>query len=146
MASRRITNGLPLFPTYIKFVGILLIAFSVILTFIIKPLNFAFAQEHPFWIRAYFYDALFIGLSMIAFSKDKIEDELTNLYRLRAAFFAFTTAILAVIINPIIDLLFSSPPENPIGYSIVLNMLLMYIGWYYTQKLGWFFYEKRLKG
>jgi uncharacterized membrane protein YvlD (DUF360 family) len=79
-------------------------------------------------------DALILGLSFIAMSKDKVEDELTMFIRLRAMAAAFITGIVFVIVKPLVDLLFSTPSENITAPGGILTMLLFYIMTYYYQK------------
>lgn len=61
---------------------------------------------------------------------------MTVVIRLKAMAWAFSWAVLYVIIKPIVDLLFKDPIQDLTGQHVVMSMLLVYLIIYYLQKIG----------
>ena len=72
----------------------------------------------------------------VAWSKDKVEDEMTVAIRLKAMAWTFGWAVLYVIVKPIVDLLFKDPIQDVTGQQVVMSMLFVYLIMYYLQKIG----------
>jgi len=78
-------------------------------------------------------NAFFLGLLFIAWSKDKVEDELTFVIRLKSMAFEFIGTICYVIITPIINFLFNLDDDLTVQ-SVVFLLLIEYLMMYYWQK------------
>jgi hypothetical protein len=79
-------------------------------------------------------NVLILGMLLIAWAKDEIEDELTLLIRFRVLGSAFIWAILLVIIKPFIDELFQDAMAEMGSQQLVLSMLFYYLMVYNIQK------------
>lgn len=75
-----------------------------------------------------------LGLLFIAWSKDKVEDEMTLAIRLKAIAWAFAWAAIYVIVKPFVDFLMTSQIEKVSGTQVVLSMLIVYLLVYYLNK------------
>lgn len=83
-----------LFPRWVKIIGLVVFASSLIL-----PFKFDMLMGGKNYIGANFAN---IGLFLICFSKDKLEDEMTNMIRLKSLYrsviisFVYATAFFAI--------------------------------------------------
>lgn len=136
METKRGKNEIRLFPNHFKKVGALLI----LLAFIAAPiprlfhLNLTQAKQDVFKLMA--FNCIILGLFLIAWAKDKIEDEMTLLIRLKAVSWAFGLAVMLVIINPLMDLVFNDPIIVMKGQELIIQMLLVYLVMYHLFKKG----------
>src|SRR4051812_29090507 len=107
MESKRFNKDLKLLPRYFKKVGLAVMSLALIISiwFLpIKPNRSATEKNLSLMLT---YDMLLVGLLFIAFSRDKIEDEMTSQIRLRSMAFSFFWVIFSVILTPIINLIFN---------------------------------------
>jgi hypothetical protein len=74
-----------------------------------------------------------IGLTMIGFSKDKIEDEMTMTIRMKAIIMSFIFGLVFAIISPLLAF-FTDTSTHDEASSIFIQMLIMYLIWYYILK------------
>lgn len=85
-------------------------------------------------MRHVLLNVLILGMLLIAWAKDSVEDELTLLIRFRVLGSAFIWAVLLVIIKPFIDMLFQDSISEMGGQQLVLSMLFYYLMVYNIQK------------
>jgi hypothetical protein len=125
---------LQLLPNYFKKIGagILIITFIVMLSFKFAHVNFAVYTKEI--IKTCTKDLILLSLSFIAFSKDKIEDELTMLIRIKAIVSAFVFCITYFIVGDIISLITREPMDTATSFSFILQALLIYLFTYSTAK------------
>jgi membrane protease YdiL (CAAX protease family) len=123
-----------LLPRYFRVVGLgsVLIAFAVMLLY--KLSSTELLLENTEVLKELTMNLIILGLFFIAWSKDKVEDELTLLVRLRAVAWAFGFSVLNVIFNPIVSLLIGSKAEMISGQQAMLTMILAFLIMYYIQK------------
>ena len=124
--------GTGLLPGYFKSVGIGIIAL-VILTLIILKVTGMHKTPAP---REMSLNVFILGLLFIAWSEDKVEDEMTIALRLKSLGFAFVQGVLMIILEPFIDILFKNPVEMHSGQGLVIDILMVYLMIYYLQKKG----------
>ena len=74
-----------------------------------------------------------IGLTMIGFSKDKIEDEMTMTIRMKAIIMSFVYGLGFAIVSPLLAY-FTDVSTHDEGFGIFIQMLIMYLIWYYILK------------
>jgi len=131
---------LRLLPNYFKKIGlgiVLIWALIVVLIFL-KIINLHLSEENLsednlLLLKRLIFTPLLIGLFLIGASKDKIEDELTLLIRLRSILWAFFFGTGYVILIPFMDFLAGSRTEHK-PETIIMMMLIAYIMNYYRQK------------
>lgn len=103
---------------------------------VIKSMNIEMVQSQKELFRVFTLNAFILGLLFFAWSKDKVEDEMTVVIRLKAMAWTFSWAVLYVIIEPIVFLLFKDPIQDLTGQQVVMSMLFVYLIMYYLQKKG----------
>ena len=72
----------------------------------------------------------------MAWSRDKVEDEMTLAIRLRAMAWTFSMVVFTVMVKQFVDFLFKNPQKDLTGQHVVMTMLFAYIIMYYVQKRG----------
>ena len=93
-------------------------------------------QSQKELFRVFTLNAFIVGLLFVAWSRDKVEDEMTIAIRLKSMAFTFSWAVFYVIVKPIVDLLFKDPIQDLTGQQVVMSMLFVYLIIYYVQKIG----------
>ncbi len=136
MESKRRKKELVLLPAYFKKIGLAIILLSFVPAVVIKSMDFKLVQIQRELFRVFTLNAFLLGLLFIAWSKDKVEDEMTFNIRLNSMAFTFAWTVLYVVFKPIVDLLFKSTIGSVTGQEVVMNMLFVYLILYYLQKLG----------
>ena len=136
MESKRRKKELVLLPAYFKKIGLAIILLSFVPAVVIKSMDFKLVQIQRELFRVFTLNAFLLGLLFIAWSKDKVEDEMTFNIRLKSMAFTFAWTVLYVVFKPIVDLLFKSTIGSVTGQEVVMNMLFVYLILYYLQKLG----------
>ena len=136
MESKRSKKEPVLLPVYFKKIGLLVMILAFIPAIIVKTMNVELVQTQKELFRVLTLNAFILGLLFVAWSRDKVEDEMTVAIRLKSMAWTFTWAVLYVIIKPIMDLLFNDPIGNLTGQEVVMSMLFVYLILYYLQKLG----------
>jgi hypothetical protein len=136
MERKRNKKDIPLFPGYFKLIGSILILLAIVPAIIfISILDVTWSIPAKELFKTYTYDTFILGLFFIAWSRDKVEDELTFAIRLKSLVFAFFSIIFYVILTPLIDFLLQVN-DDLTARSVVFIMLVEYLGMYYWQKRG----------
>jgi hypothetical protein len=134
--KRKKENIINLFPNYFKKIGIALMLLGFIPAGIISQVDLALVKVIPKdVVKLITIDLFLLGLLFVAWAKDKVEDEMTMLMRLKAIEWTFMYAIIYVIIEPIFyKLLDTDAIENINTKGLVVMMLMVYLIQYYIQK------------
>ncbi len=134
--KRKRENIINLFPNYFKKIGITLMLVGLIPAGIISQVDLTLVKVIPKdVVKLITIDLFLLGLLFVAWAKDKVEDEMTMLMRLKAIEWTFMWAVLFVIIEPIFNRIFQSDVlENMNGKALVVCMLVVYLTQYYYQK------------
>ena len=74
-----------------------------------------------------------IGLTLIGFSKDKIEDEMTMIIRMKAIIMSFIYGLIFAITSPLLAY-FTDVFTQDEASVIFIQMLIMYLIWYSVLK------------
>jgi hypothetical protein len=136
MESKRRKKEPVLLPVYFKIIGLVVMILAFVPAIILKSMNVELMQSQKELFRVLTLNAFILGLLFVAWSRDKVEDEMTGAIRLKSMSWTFTWAVLYVIIAPFIDLLFKDPIGELTGQQVVMSMLFVYLIMYYLQKLG----------
>lgn len=136
MENKRRRNEQGLLPVYFKKIGLVVMVLALVPAIIVKSMNVELMQAQKELLRVFTMNAFILGLLFVAWSKDKIEDEMTVAIRLKSMAWTFGWAVLYVIISPLTDLLFKGPIGDLTGQQVVMSMLFLYLIMYYLQKLG----------
>lgn len=125
---------LNLLPNYFKKIGLGFILASVV--FVVSPKIFGIhlTAEKKEIMKTIFWDILILGMLFIAFSKEKDEDELTMLIRMKALASAFVYIVIFKIVSDVFGIIDQELIENNMnGYFF--QMMIWYFFVYYSAKL-----------
>lgn len=118
---------LRLLPNYFKKIGIGLFLLAVLFVFYLRIYKKEiFEQDAHSAAALFFFDIIIVGFLLLAFAKDKIEDELLILIRLQSIAYAFIFGVLYLIITHLIGYLISNLLIDAGGQEIILTSLLVY--------------------
>lgn len=134
MGKTRKINEIGLLPNLFKKVGIAIMFGAFIPAVIVKALNIELTSVNKVDFKLLTLNAFILGLFIFAWAKSKVEDELTVAIRMKAMGFSSMWAVMYVIFNPIIDMLFHDPIADLKGQELVLSMLLVYLLLFNVQK------------
>ncbi len=136
MESKISKNKAVLLPKYFKKIGLVVMILAFVPAVVVRSMNIEMAHSQKELFRVFTLNAFILGLLFVAWSKDKVEDEMTVAIRLKAMAMAFGWTVLSVIVKPIVDLLFKEPLKDLSGQEVVMDMLFVYVIVYYLQKIG----------
>ena len=122
---------LKLLPNYFKKVGLFLIIISIISAVIIKVFHLDDLFNKKI-LGTIFIDLLIIFCSLIIFSRDKIEDEMTFFIRLKHFAGTFAGMVTMVILRNIMDIASGDNPKNYSATELILFMCLMHLTFHYV--------------
>jgi len=125
-----------LLPKYFKIIGLVVMILAFVTAVVVKAMNIEMLQSQKELFRVFTLNAFIMGLLFVAWSRDKVEDEMTIAIRLKSMAFTFSWAVFNVIVKPIVDLLFKDPIQDLTGQQVVMSMLFVYLIIYYVQKIG----------
>ena len=125
-----------LLPVYFRKIGLVVMILAFVPAIIVKAMNLELMQTQKEMFRVLTLNAVILGLLFFAWSRDKIEDEMTLSIRLKSMSVSFIFAVLIVIIMPFVDFLFKDPIVVLTGQHVVISMLFFYLIMYYLQKRG----------
>jgi len=136
MECKKNNKEIILLPAYFKFVGLTIIALAMISPFVIKLFNLTSLTAQKDLYKVFSLNILILGFFMVAWSKDKVETELTNAIRFRALSVSFCFVIFTFLLHPFVDLLFKDPVQDLSAQQIVMNLLFFYIMMFYVLKFN----------
>lgn len=116
-----------LLPNYFKKIGIAVMLLAFVPAVIAKAKNIQLTAANKEFYSLLTINALILGVFFIAWTKDKVEDEMTIALRLKAIAWSFSIAVLGVITKPLVDLLFNDPITDLKSQQLVLSMLFCYL-------------------
>lgn len=126
-------NKKGLLPNYFKKIGIAIVILAIIIPIIIR-LSLPELHSHKALIKLLAMNIIILGLFFIAWSRDKIEDEMTLHIRFMSMVRAFVFGIILVILQPLVDVVFSEPIAEISSQQLIATMLLFFIFTYAVQK------------
>jgi hypothetical protein len=136
MESKRYKNKIVLLPTYFKIIGIVVMILAFVPAVIVMLMNIEIIQSQKELFKVMTLNVLILGLFFIVMAKDKVEDEMTFVIRLKAMAWTFSWAVLYVIVKSLVDLFLKDLPQDLSGQQVVLTMLFVYLIMYYVKKRG----------
>jgi hypothetical protein len=119
-------NKLILFPRWFKYIGLVIFVLSAIL-----PFSMDLLIDGKNYIGLNFAN---LGLFIICFSRDKIEDEMTNLVRLKSFYRSVVLGFVYVSVMSAIYILGERSIENTLAVQLVFVILFSYLNSYYITK------------
>jgi hypothetical protein len=123
-----------LLPVYFKKIGMVVIVLSFLPLIIVKAFDIELIKSQKELFKTLTLNILILGLVFIAWSRDKMEDEMTMSIRLSAMAWTFLWAVLLVVIKPLFDFLFYGTSSVFTAQPLVIMMLFYYLFVYYQKK------------
>lgn len=124
---------LNLLPNYFKKIGLGFILASVVFVVSVKISGIHPTAEKKEMMKTISRDVVLLGMMFIAFSKEKDEDELTMLIRMKALASAFVYIVIFKIVSDVFGIIDKELIENMNGYFF--QMMIWYFFVYYSAKL-----------
>ena len=124
---------LNLLPNYFKKIGLGFILASVVFVVSVKISGIHPTAEKKEMMKIISKDVVLLGMMFIAFSKEKDEDELTMLIRMKALASAFVYIVIFKIVSDVFGIIDQELIENMNGYFF--QMMIWYFFIYYSAKL-----------
>jgi hypothetical protein len=130
-------NTMKLLPTSFKRYGIVTSLIALLFFIFINIFHKKNPVPHFELIKEITKSVIILGCVFIIFSREKIEDERINSFRLNAFMFSFLVVIFSFILNPIFN-----SNTNKSFFNITFQMCLQYLLWYYFLKMNLFRFFK----
>ena len=124
---------LNLLPNYFKKIGLGFILATVVFVVSVKISGIHPTAEKKEMMKTISRDVVLLGMMLIAFSKEKDEDELTMLIRMKALASAFVYIVIFKIVSDVFGIIDQELIENMNGYFF--QMMIWYFFIYYSAKL-----------
>lgn len=123
-----------LLPSYFRWIGLSIIFLAILYPVIYKLLDPESLKSSRELVKMIIMSLANLGLSLIAVSRLKIENEAIWNIRFRSLVFACILGITQVILEPLKDLLTGQPIEDSTSQGLVFMLLLVYLSMFYLQK------------
>ena len=127
-------NQTGLLPNKFKKLGWVIVLLAILFALVVGAGVIPLEASIKVLMRHWLLNVLILGMLLIAWAKDTVEDELTILIRFRVLGSAFIWAVLLVIIKPFIDILLQDSMSEMGAQHLVLSMLFYYLMVYNIQK------------
>ncbi len=134
-------KNLKLLPNYFKYIGWIVIfiagfyfmsmAITLLISFDVyeKIWFFNVPMKIGMYLEEYNYNLFLIGVMLLAFTREKIEDERIKSYRIKAMSLSLIFAVLFVIIQPLVkNLLLDLPHETQSAQLVMISSMIFYLG------------------
>jgi len=126
-------NMIHLLPNYFKWVGLFLLLVVILFQIAINTWDVQSLNTHKEIIKTWSINFFIVGLVIIGFTGDKVEDEMVMLLRFKALAFSFMAAVVYVIIQSIFDRMGGNAKAIDSNFLIV-SMLITYIIFFFILK------------
>ena len=123
-----------LLPVYFEKIGIVVILLSFLPLIIVKAFDIELIKSQKELFKTLTLNILILGMVFIAWSRDKIEDEMTMSIRLSSMAWTFLWAVLLVVVRSSFDFLFHGTSSEFTDHQLVIMMLFYYLFVYYLKK------------
>ena len=130
MKNSNIYNSpIRLLPVFFKKVGLVLALLTIAIPIVLKLTSIEALLSNKELLKIIVRCLFIIGLTLIGFSKDKIEDEMTMIIRMKAIIMSFIYGLVFAITSPLLAY-FTDVSTHDEASSIFIQMLIMYLIWY----------------
>ncbi len=116
-----------LLPNYFKRIGLFVALLSIVTQIAIIVLLADLSLSQKELIKEIFRSAFTIGLFFIAYSREKIEDEMNYYIRVKAMALTLLFVIISGILNPIIYYVFKEAPSIHANQEFVITVIVQYM-------------------
>jgi len=134
MQNEKFNKQPKLLGVHFKKIGIVVMVLSMVPGLIVKMMHIALTESQKDLFKSFSYSGFLLGLLLIAFSRDKVEDELTIHIRLKAMQEMFFFAVFYVVLDPLFDFILHDLVSDVTGQHLITLMLVGYLISYYFKK------------
>jgi hypothetical protein len=134
MQNEKFSKQPKLLGVHFKKIGIVVMVLSMVPGLIVKMMHIALMESQKDLFKSFSYSGFLMGLLLIAFSRDKVEDELTIHIRLKAMQEMFFFAVFYVVLDPLFDFILHDLVSDVTGQHLITLMLVGYLISYYFKK------------
>jgi hypothetical protein len=134
MQNEKFNKQPKLLGVHFKKIGIVVMVLSMVPGLIFKMMHIALMESQKDLFKSFSYSGFLLGLLLIAFSRDKVEDELTIHIRLKAMQEMFFFAVFYVVLDPLFDFILHDLVSDVTGQHLITFMLVGYLISYYFKK------------
>lgn len=134
MENEKFNKQPKLLGVHFKKIGIVVMVLSMVPGLIVKMTHIALMESQKDLFKSFSYSGFLLGLLLIAFSRDKVEDELTIHIRLKAMQEIFFFAVFYVVLDPLFDFILHDLVSDVTGQHLITLMLVGYLISYYFKK------------
>jgi hypothetical protein len=134
MQNEKFNKQPKLLGVHFKKIGIVVMVLSMVPGLIFKMMHIALMESQKDLFKSFSYSGFLLGLLLIAFSRDKVEDELTIHIRLKAMQEMFFFAVFYVVLDPLFDFILHDLVSDVTGQHLITLMLVGYLISYYFKK------------
>ncbi len=125
-SEKEVFKKLRLFPRWFKYLGLVIFIISAIL-----PFKYDLLYEGKNYIGV---NSASLGLFLICFARDKIEDEMTNLIRLKSFYSSVVLGFVYVTVTYMFNVIGENEGDFISGIQLVFFILVIYLVSYYITK------------
>jgi len=118
--------GRGLLPGYFKIVGIAVIALTFAGMIIFRSFIMQHADQKAL-AKSITMNVILIGLFLIAWTRDKIEDEMSIHLRFQSMALSFLFGVMYCIIHPVVNVIIGDTDYDLPGQQLVMAMLIFFI-------------------
>ncbi len=122
-----------LLPFYFKKIGWYIIILTFVVPLGIKLSHSIILTSNKELFKIILQDFFITGLALIGFSRDKVEDEMSMLIRMKSIISSFVYGLVMTISNPLLSYSTNVSIHSE-GFSLFTQMLIMYLFWYSALK------------
>jgi len=126
---------LNLLPHYFKKIGLSLVLLCMLVPIAFKLFYFQIAPIKKEMIKMIVRDIVIIGMFFIVFSREKLEDELTLLLRMKSLASGVVFGIANAITMDVLNICQSEPYKPIDAFGVIFFILFSHIVYYYLAKL-----------
>jgi len=116
--------GRGLFPSYFKFIGLAVIVLSFVAALFIRP--HVTADQKPL-AKTITINVIIVGLFLIAWTRSKVEDEMSVHLRFQSMALSFLFGIMFCLFHPVAGYFIDDTDLDISGQQLVMTMLLFFI-------------------
>jgi len=125
--------GRGLLPSYFKIVGLIVIALSFVAAFFMK--SYITADQKPL-AKTITINIIIVGLFLIAWTRDKVEDEMSVHLRFQSMAVSFLFGVMYAVFFPVASYFMDGTNLDISGQQLVMAMLIFFIFTYTFKKRG----------
>lgn len=135
LKTKKRKHDLVMLPPYFKGIGFFTLLICGVLALADRVKDFGIRPDQPHYFRHLMLHGILLGLLLLAASRDKEEDELTQAIRVKSMATVFITNGVIVVIQPFFTLIGDDPIVPFTAVNLMVEALVFYLLLFSFQKL-----------